>query len=374
MDQESWNLRKVLNLRQIRENPHQFYKDLSMYDGNSEIWENPTWDDLGNGVKYVGCLDEIRIVEVPDDMEGEYAVHDGTYAVCNGVFNGREKLTKISLPEGLRVIGENAFAGCTGLRTIEIPSMVEYIDKGAFEGCDFKSFTLPRELRYISLDGLPKADEYSSDSPSYQVTGGCLMRGNQLLRYVGEGTEVAVPDDVVLVGKESFAGNETVERITLPGTVTVMDRNAFRGCTSLQSVNMPDGLVKICKGAFEDCKSLQGISIPDTVTQMGEEVFAGCESLENVKLPGSMKAIPARMFMDCKSLKGISIPGSVERILEFAFSRSGLTRIDIHASVTEIGGKAFLGCGRLLTINIPHLENVKMGDKAFDGCPGPVGV
>lgn len=46
-----------------------------------------------------------------------------------------KKIKNISLPEGLKVIGERAFAGCSGLSKLVIPYSIEIIESGAFNDC-----------------------------------------------------------------------------------------------------------------------------------------------------------------------------------------------------------------------------------------------
>lgn len=53
------------------------------------------------------------------------------YISANAFANS--SLSKISLPEGLLIIGANAFAGCKNLKEITIPSTVQRISKGAFD-------------------------------------------------------------------------------------------------------------------------------------------------------------------------------------------------------------------------------------------------
>ena len=51
-------------------------------------------------------------------------------------YNGNEK--KVTIPEGVTIIGENAFENCTSLTEINIPDSVTSIGKGAFKGCNIK--------------------------------------------------------------------------------------------------------------------------------------------------------------------------------------------------------------------------------------------
>lgn len=49
-------------------------------------------------------------------------------------FYGRE--TQVVVPDGVKIIGENAFRGCNNMKTITIPNSVKKISDHAFHGCD----------------------------------------------------------------------------------------------------------------------------------------------------------------------------------------------------------------------------------------------
>lgn len=50
-------------------------------------------------------------------------------------FEDCDKITRISIPEGITVIGSRAFAGCTSLRELYVPSTLASCQYDAFEGC-----------------------------------------------------------------------------------------------------------------------------------------------------------------------------------------------------------------------------------------------
>ena len=62
-------------------------------------------------------------------------IPDGMTCIGKNAFKGYSSLTSISIPDGVRCIGDSAFAGCTGLATIDIPNSVTYIGSNAFDEC-----------------------------------------------------------------------------------------------------------------------------------------------------------------------------------------------------------------------------------------------
>jgi hypothetical protein len=83
---------------------------------------------------FSGCTGLTRI-KLPDSLK----------VIGAGAFSGCTELKEVTLEYGLKTIGDRAFAGCTGLTHIEIPSSVTSIGPGVFEGCD--------KLKVILLDG-----------------------------------------------------------------------------------------------------------------------------------------------------------------------------------------------------------------------------
>ena len=60
--------------------------------------------------------------------------------------------------------------------------------------------------------------------------------------------------------------------------------------------------------------------------------------------------IGACMFQDCTKLKTILLPTNIKSIKIYAFSGSGITKVDIPNSVTSIGEDAFAYCSSLTTV------------------------
>ncbi len=80
----------------------------------------------------------------------EYAVRDGVEVICDeAFFDGF--LQRITLPESLKVIGEDAFAHCEELEEVNLPYGLRDIRDGAFYGCiSLKRVLLPMTAKLIS--------------------------------------------------------------------------------------------------------------------------------------------------------------------------------------------------------------------------------
>ena len=57
--------------------------------------------------------------------------------------------------------------------------------------------------------------------------------------------------------------------------------------------------------------------------------------------------IGAKAFYECKNLKSICMPDKLQEIKNYAFSSTGLTEVQIPASVQTIENSAFYNCDML---------------------------
>lgn len=70
----------------------------------------------------------------------------------------------------------------------------------------------------------------------------------------------------------------------------------------------------------------------------------------------------------CSGISSIEVPATVTRISDHAFDGcTGLKSIDLPTSVTYLGSECFYGCSSLKTASI-HNENIYMYDGAFSNC------
>ena len=126
--------------------------------------------------------------------------------VANFAFSLCNKLTAVTLEEGIKEIGENAFSGCNALQTIGYPTSLTAIGRGAFAGCN--------QLRHAQL-----------------------------------------PKNLASIGQEAFAGNQFADnKVILPIKVAAIPIAAFDGC-KLQMAILPPTLKSIEEDAFRGAGS-----------------------------------------------------------------------------------------------------------------------
>lgn len=126
---------------------------------------------------------------------------------------------------------------------------------------------------------------------------------------------------------------------------------------------LPRALKRICARAFYNCSELEKVCVED-----------GCEaSLSQSKVPGFARITlpPETMAGDIRALglntlQNVVIPNGVERVGNHWFWYHCVKRVEIPASVREIGADAFCHCRHLEHVTFaPGSRLEKIGAGSF---------
>ena len=268
-------------------------------------------------------------------------------ALPDGAFNGKIGLLEITLPAGLKAIGNNAFNGCFALRNeVTIPAGVETIGSYAFAGCRNAKFNpaLPETLTAI---------------------------GDYAFQNCANLYAVTLPASLQTIGAHAFEASNVQEAV-LPAGLKTIGAYAFRHCSNITRVTLPDGLTTLGEGSFQQCEALVTADLmnPMDITSIPRYAFDGCSGLRNVYLPFFIEAVGDYAFRGCASLRQIQFVAPTKTIGAYAFSGCrSLKSLDLFKceNFTTIGSYAFSGCTSLKSLNLPKsLETI--GEYAFSGC------
>lgn len=250
----------------------------------------------------------------------------------------KEKITAVTIENGVTYVGAYAFDHCKKLTQITIQAQLNSIGKGAFCDCEgLTSIEIPKTVTSIGISAFS----------------GCKGLSN-----------IEIPETVVSIGGAAFNGCTGLTSIKIPATVTSIEEYTFNGCSELKNVEIPRDIVSIGKCAFSECGKLESIEIPQSVTSIGEYAFSSCKTLASIKIPAKVTSISTGILFACSKLKDVEILGAVTSIGDSAFMSCGnLTDIKIPDTVTSIGKNAFYMSG-LTSIKIPNTVT-SIGENAF---------
>ncbi|MCR4644406.1 MAG: leucine-rich repeat domain-containing protein [Oscillospiraceae bacterium] len=249
-------------------------------------------------------------------------VPEGVRSVAWHGVPGSDVLTKITIPPHSIVrLGENAFRDCTALREVQLSEETASVGAGAFRGCTaLESMTV-----YDGTCVHPSA--FEDGKRPFIVTGAApaerfVIRNGVLYGcFFPEGvTDCNVPAGVERIAEEAFAGNDTMQTLTLPESLKEIGDSAFLDCTALQSVKLPEGL-----------------------RILGRNAFCGCIALQSAVLPGSLRIVPMGAFEGCTALQSVTLPEGIRRIAAAAFHGCSITELHLPDSLAEVGKWAFTG-------------------------------
>lgn len=252
--------------------------------------------------------------------------------LSDGVFKEARSLRKLVLPEGLTAIGNEAFEGCVSLNPLAsklFPYSLLAVGERAFAGAFIASETTVLNLQTASA-----------------------------LRSVG---------------KEAFEGCNTLTELSLPENLMEIGEGAFRECYNLSGeLRLPSSLTAIGAGAFYNCKNLTGsLQLPARLTELGDQAFMKCAGLEALDLSRSrLTTIGTEVFKE--SLQRLSedqdqltVPQGVRSIAASAFEDTGFQKIDLPATLEEIGQRAFYNCRHLSEVVCRRMGTAPVLDASY---------
>lgn len=263
------------------------------------------------------------------------------------------KITSISLPPTLKIIGAGAFA-YSQIKDITIPANVQIIGDQAFRSSSLKSIFFEENSL---LQRIGKRAFYSSLIASFTV-----------------------PSNVETIESEAFSFCQNLLAITFApnGRLTkiiggiTQDERVFSDSKNLQEINnIPASVKSIYPYAFKDTK-LQIITF-EKDSQLDTINYWACPTLQAITIPKNVKIIKEGAFFHCQQLSSIDFEDNaqleyVESYGEYphfygAFSNSNTLRfVDMSScrNVKEFGEYTFYKCNidlfKIGALNPPSCE------------------
>lgn len=251
-------------------------------------------------------------------------------------------LKSLSLPQGIKSMGEMALASCSSLEGITIPSTVESIGRGCFVTCNsITHLDIPDAVTSLGLGAFQQMAGLTSISFGSGVTvlpnSPFLQDGMLESIHFGSGFATFSPYDVY--------GLEALK------TITVDDANP--------SFAAQDGVLfnkdLSTLACYPVAQPGEEYAVPATVKTVGVMAFQSAANLKKVSLPSSVERLDSLAFMGCKLLRDVEFSEGLKTICQGAFGANldeigSLTTLTLPASVSEIQGGAFYNNAALTSV------------------------
>jgi hypothetical protein len=261
-----------------------------------------------------------------------------------GVFEHGDYLKEVTLPTGLKTIGDSCFEYCYHLNKINLESTaLTSIGKAAFEDAyDLTAVSFPSSLTAIKASAFVKTGLHS-----VALTGNLKTLGNFAFAGCPGLTSVTTPSSYdnpsLLAGYGIFNNDTALTDFVIPSSVTSIGTNCFMGCTNY-AFNLPSSLLTIKDSAFASTLGPKTLTVPSSVTAIGASAFSKVKNLTSVSLSGTtITELNESVFEGCANLASVTVPSSLVTLDTKCFAYTGLTSFTITENMT-FAADSFLGC------------------------------
>ena len=244
-------------------------------------------------------------------------------------------LEKVTLPEGMTQIPDQAFHMCFSLKSIDIPTSVKSIGYQAFQ------FDVGLDVDFSKLTNLESIGQGAFQIIGNQGGGSDSTRYTDLITNGGI-SNIILPSSLKSIGYHAFFGQRNAKKIVIPESVSSVGMGSFQMIPSMEELEVYATVNALGSGYFneifwnERSKSLQKIILGEhyssTGTANGYDLFYALSASQVEMRLNNLKAIGRGMFRNMENL----------------------TSFDIPATVTEIDQAAFMGTKSLKTMTIPE--------------------
>lgn len=292
--------------------------------------------------------------------------------IGDNAFSDMVSLTTVNFHSAVASIGNGAFKNCTSLHTLDTGTPLRIIGERAFEGC----------TSLTTIKG-----SASTESVGAFAFYGCNRLSSVSLGIVGTGSNIECEKAVGAIfgyTTEKFDARQTVTfgnvdyYYYIPSSLTEfvilggqpIATGAFAGCTNLTSVVFGGEIKRIEEQAFDNAKGVKNVKIEtNSLEYIGQNAFCGA-GITSIVIPATVTAVGGGAFMDCDSLVSVIYEdgSQINEVCAYTFARcTALTEIRLPESMEIIGNYAFLTCSALETIRFT--SNITTpGENCFENC------
>ena len=285
--------------------PDRFEKDGIFYhitDGDARTVEVTFKGNTPDEFEY-----EYKGGEVKIPLSVTYYSRDFAVTAIAGQAFKTPYISKVNIPEGIKIVKDSALFGCLLNGVIRIPKSIEYFGvSNIFPTSYIDSIVVHKDNPYY--DSRDNCNAIIETKSNILITG-CK---NSVIPYGIEHIaknaffcadrlkHITIPPTVKSIGEAAFVESRITE-IEIPEGITTLERYTFQYCGNLQKVTLPQSLTTIKHAALSHCGFYE-IVIPDSVTFIGDYAFDWCELLKTLTIGKGVRHIGYAAFDSCRRL------------------------------------------------------------------------
>ena len=285
-----------------------------LYTG-AEVGKMP--DPADQGVDSFSIRNDVLTeVILPEGEAVRVTLPSGIRRCDSKLLKDEERVTELSLPEGLEELTGWEFAG-TGIREVRLPEGLQRLEGHVFADCkELRRVIVPasvREIRGEVFAGCPYLEAILYEGEPKDIQGN-VFAGSPKPLFVPCSGENAVPEypeeftvtDGVLEAVDADAVEDG--RLTLPYGIRKTAPELLKDRSEITELILPPGLEELTGYAFSGT-AIREIRLPESLVRLDGQVFENCTELETVVLPESMTALRGELFRNCPKLRYIFYGG-----------------------------------------------------------------
>lgn len=253
---------------------------------------------IENGAAIIYCSSMDSVINVPAELDGvkitdiypsafyntpatEINIAEGIENVRKLAFIDALQLKKVTLPQSVVFVEDNAFSNCSALESVDLGGAVT-VGSGVFENStnlkeltisgNCTSFAADDAEPFIDLINLEKIT-VTEGNGAFSSQDGVLYNSDKtvLIHYPNSKKDktFTIPKSVKELEVNAFCNNFYLTEVDASG-VEIIGMSAFEHCEKLKSVKLSKDLKSIGPGAFYDCKNMKDIRLYNSTAEIGE--------------------------------------------------------------------------------------------------------
>ena len=308
------------------------YDSEETYKSTHSLLENIT---LPEGVKEIGEKafnnSSVESVKLPESLSkiGREAFSESA-------------LKSVAVPSGIKAL-YRTFDGCKKLTKVTLSEGLEKIGNFAFCDCPIKKLKLPSSVTEIGNESLKGTREVILSDNLKTIKPTPFDKRLKKISISSKNKHFSTAKNV-LYNKDKtklivYPAGRNAKSFTIPKTVKIISPYAF-AMVKIDSITISEGVREIKSYGFYECK-IKKLIIKNGVKKLAAHAFCEGTIGGKVVVPDSVKKYGRNAFCDC-NIKSFTVPKCFKKVKSYVFDYiNGIKEIIIPSSVKSVHKDAF---------------------------------